>query len=182
MPRQGDGRRFAMDAAAVILNDKGGGMRTFRTAPREGTLPKMGLPLPAPRVRVPVRVDAQARMRTSETLAGVESAGDDSGDRLHPDIVAALYPEVRDQARLGTDSTVSADGAFPMMQSPRVTEAEKLTVTKTPDNLNRTGSRGGPQSEQTAPAAASEFIQERIQSPNRPESKDSSGNPRPLRR
>ena len=139
------------------------GWKPPRQAPRAGTLPKISLPaLPAPRLRVPVRIDAPQVLHASQRaglwadeIENLDNNNDDASG-LHPDVVAGLGPSVRQSFAGALRDAVSNAGAEPSEQANAQPAQE-----------------GANEPQETDPAAeaaaANGFIQERIRTPSRPQ-------------
>lgn len=75
--------------------------------------PRSNLPLPAPRVRIGTRLNAN--ILSSLQIPNMPRGGADAGDALHPDVVAALHPELRSPPRLTQESSRGDPGAVSMV-------------------------------------------------------------------
>lgn len=75
--------------------------------------PRSNLLLPAPRVRVGTRLNANA-LNTLQ-IPNMPHRGADAEDALHPDVVAALHPELRSPPRLAREPSRGDPGAVSMV-------------------------------------------------------------------
>jgi len=75
--------------------------------------PRSNLPLPAPRVRVGTRFNAN--FLSSLQIPNMPHRGVDAEDALHPDVVAALHPELRSPPRLAWEPSRGDPGAVSMV-------------------------------------------------------------------
>lgn len=75
--------------------------------------PRSNLLLPAPRVRVGTRLNANA-LNTLQ-IPNMPRRGADAEDALHPDVVAALHPELRSPPRLAREPSRGDPGAVSMV-------------------------------------------------------------------
>tara|TARA_B110001452_G_scaffold78196_1_gene63777 strand:+ start:1613 stop:2620 length:1008 start_codon:yes stop_codon:yes gene_type:complete len=150
------------------------GWKPPRQAPRQGSLPKISLPaLPAPRVRVPVRIDAPQVIHASQRAASwadmIDSTNDDAGG-LHPDVVAGLGQSAR-KSFAGARRSGAALEPSGQVSAPQ----EPVALSPEPAALSPEPAAADPAAEA---AAANGFIQERIRTPSRPQS--GPGNRRPI--
>ena len=75
--------------------------------------PRSNLPLPAPRVRVGTHFNAN--FLSSLQIPNMPHRGVDAEDALHPDVVAALHPELRSPPRLAWEPSRGDPGAVSMV-------------------------------------------------------------------
>ena len=75
--------------------------------------PRSSLLLPAPRVRVGTRLNANAL--NSLQIPNMPRRGADAEDALHPDVVAALHPELRSPPQLAPEPSRGDPGAVSMV-------------------------------------------------------------------